>query len=324
MLILAAVSIATLTGENGILTQANKAKIETRGASVEEAKDLWKINQEADSEVGSITAQTLEELLNDLESQNLITAEERKNIEEKGKVTIGSRTIIFKGVDYSKLTVGDYVNYPVYYDNVGTTNNGTGNIPKDEYNGWRILSIDTTNETVRLVSAGVPLNYTHASNKTKSVENLTIKFFSTPITSSSVTNDNFSNCGFKTTENGTMITDINALKSLYTNRFTAVYGDDEKYLDDGETYTYIKGNPKVQAITKDDLSLILGNAARPGTDVWHIDLLAVPCKDNASEYAPYWLGSRRRCKCCVLCRCFWTSGIYRWYIWGSSRSFSRI
>ena len=45
LLILAGVSIATLTGENGILTRANDAKVETRGAAVEEEKDLWKANK---------------------------------------------------------------------------------------------------------------------------------------------------------------------------------------------------------------------------------------------------------------------------------------
>ena len=59
LLILAAVSIATLTGENGILTRANDAKLETRGASVEEARDLWKASKEADKQTGTTTAQTL-------------------------------------------------------------------------------------------------------------------------------------------------------------------------------------------------------------------------------------------------------------------------
>ena len=45
LLILAGVSIATLTGENGILTRAQDAKVETRGATVEEEKDLWKANK---------------------------------------------------------------------------------------------------------------------------------------------------------------------------------------------------------------------------------------------------------------------------------------
>ncbi len=95
LLILAAVSIATLTGENGILTQANKAKVETRGASVEEECRLWKANQEMDKQTTEGTAQTLDELLNSLENRNLITAEERATIKETGEITIGSRTINF-------------------------------------------------------------------------------------------------------------------------------------------------------------------------------------------------------------------------------------
>ncbi len=95
LLILAAVSIAMLTGENGILSQANKAKVETRGASVEEECSLWKVNQEMDKQTTEGTAQTLEELLDCLEERNLITAEEKATIKETGEITIGSRTIEF-------------------------------------------------------------------------------------------------------------------------------------------------------------------------------------------------------------------------------------
>ena len=95
LLILAVVSIATLTGENGILTQVNKAKVETRGASVEEECNLWKVNQEMDSKTAEETAQTLDELLDSLEDRKLITAEEKEIIEETGEITIGSRTINF-------------------------------------------------------------------------------------------------------------------------------------------------------------------------------------------------------------------------------------
>ena len=47
LLILAGVTIATLTGENGILTRASEAKEETRGAEVEERVNLWKSEREA-------------------------------------------------------------------------------------------------------------------------------------------------------------------------------------------------------------------------------------------------------------------------------------
>lgn len=112
LLILVGITITTLTGENGIISNTAKAKEETRGSAVEEARDTWRLNQQIDSNMNDNTAQTLEELLDDLEEQKLITAEERKDIEETGKVTIGSREIQFKELTLKEqLQIGDYVNY---------------------------------------------------------------------------------------------------------------------------------------------------------------------------------------------------------------------
>ena len=66
LLILAGVSIALLTGENGILTKAGDAKEETRAGAVQEAKDLWKNNQYADNYTENKTAESLEQLLDRL------------------------------------------------------------------------------------------------------------------------------------------------------------------------------------------------------------------------------------------------------------------
>ena len=57
LLILAAVSIATLTGENGILTRANDAKIETAVAAVKENLRLEQIEKTIDEE--EVTPETL-------------------------------------------------------------------------------------------------------------------------------------------------------------------------------------------------------------------------------------------------------------------------
>lgn len=174
-----------------------------------------------------------------------------------------------EGVDYSQLHVGDYIsNYPVQYDNVGTSSNGTikGNIPQDKYKAWRILSIEGEgdNAYVKLVSAGVPLNYYHYNTSATSVENLTTKFFNTSIESSR-TQYKFYKCGFKTAS-GTEITDINSLKGLFTNEFTAIYasGESATYTDStlGSTFTNadVVGNPKVQAMTKADLDKVWGSS----------------------------------------------------------------
>ena len=104
LLILAGISIATLTGENGILTRANDAKVETRGAAVEERKDLWKSEQDLDKRLGTSDAKELNELLDELESEKLLVGNERQTIEETGKVTIGSRTIEFEETKFAYIS----------------------------------------------------------------------------------------------------------------------------------------------------------------------------------------------------------------------------
>ena len=133
-----------LTGENGILTKSKDSEIETRGASVQEARDLWKTNQEADKHTEDKTAQTLEELLNDLVNQDLLTENEKdqiigndeKGIEAKGEITIGSRTIQFMNNGKIHFSI-DEEEYEVLE---GTTWNDffSENFPND-WGGWMYL-----------------------------------------------------------------------------------------------------------------------------------------------------------------------------------------
>ena len=92
LLILAAVSIAALTGENGILTQANNAQIETRGATVEEIVELWKVENEMSEYNNSNESPKSEgELLQELLDNNQVYEEE---IDRASKtITIGNRVI---------------------------------------------------------------------------------------------------------------------------------------------------------------------------------------------------------------------------------------
>lgn len=113
LLILAGVSIAMLTGDNGILKQANKAKVETRGASVQEVRDLWFIEKKLNA------AKSLDEVLQGLRDQDLLTDEEVAKVKETGQVTIGSRTIVFGGgnVELVAKVMKDYEGN--YYIGVG-------------------------------------------------------------------------------------------------------------------------------------------------------------------------------------------------------------
>lgn len=95
LLILAGVTISTLSGENGILTQTSKAKEETRGASVQELRDIWKTNKTMDSSINTATTETLDELLTKMKEQNLLTQEEVDFIKENEYIEIASRYIDF-------------------------------------------------------------------------------------------------------------------------------------------------------------------------------------------------------------------------------------
>lgn len=116
LLILAGISISMLGGENGIITRAIESKEENRGGTVEERRDLWKSNQELDKNTNSTTAQTLDELLADLENEGLLTSEEVATIKDVGVITIGSHVIDFTDgeVDWSEMEPGLY--------ETGTTN----------------------------------------------------------------------------------------------------------------------------------------------------------------------------------------------------------
>ena len=128
------------------------------------------------------------------------------------------------------VEIGDYVNYPVVYDNV----NGA------KYNGWRVLSknvdldgVDSPG-TVNLVSAGCPLTFKPASG-TNSATKLTNDFLSLEF------NDAGTDTYYKT---GFLYGD---LKDTFRNKFTALK-------DDGTT-------PKVRGMNKEDIFRITGHTA---------------------------------------------------------------
>ncbi len=110
-----------------------------------------------------------------------------------------------------KAQIGDYVNYPVYYDNV----NGS------TLKGWRVISknIDLDGNpspgTVNLVSAGVPLTYYHTyGNSSTSVENLTTKFLEIPFTADQ-------GCTYRKTGFLPYI----ALTEIFNTKYTKVSGE---------------------------------------------------------------------------------------------------
>ena len=123
LLILAAISIATLTGENGILTKATNAKAETIKAQEKEQIELAYLSAQtkkmSNGSNEAITSTDLNEEFNNsnvlAEAQNdsqggmKVTFRETKNeysIDSKGKVTGPTNT---EGTEEAEKTDGSYI-----------------------------------------------------------------------------------------------------------------------------------------------------------------------------------------------------------------------
>ncbi len=176
------------------------------------------------------------------------------------------------------VKVGDYVNYPVYYDNVSVDDRFVST-----YKGWRVISKDVDidgNEavgTVNLVSAGVPLTYYHGSASTTSVENLAIKFLTTPFHASN--SYAYRKTGFNPYQ---------TLTQIFTNKYTATYANDTSvtyptYSTNTVTGTKSAGTLKVRAMTLDDIKLITGGSTSGLSDASYQELFKID--------AHYWLAS---------------------------------
>lgn len=203
--------------------------------------------------------------------------------------TSSTQTLYARWTSYllaDTVSVGNYVNYPVYYDNVGTNADGDY-VPEDDYTSWRVLSIDGSgnNKYVRLVTAGIPLTYVHpkATNSgSTSVTALTTNFFSTTINSTS-TNYKYRKSGFKAKSSSTTyITTMGdgGVKDLFENVYTQ---------------TTSSGSPMVQSMTKSDIdgvmAILKGKTTyetENGEYLTSSDLLAIP-STKSGYYAAYYL-----------------------------------
>ena len=103
LLLLAGISIAMLTGNNGVLTQGQRAKEETRIAGVEEVVKLYKQGKYIDSTTGSVT-ENANEMLENLKGQKLVSEDEIDR--ENEIITIKRKDgSIAKEIQYGMVTI---------------------------------------------------------------------------------------------------------------------------------------------------------------------------------------------------------------------------
>ena len=168
MLILAGVTIATLTGDNGILTKAGDAKTSTEIGDEKEKVEL--------SAVGALAKDNGEEIkreyLNDELTSYIGTEGTDYTLSETAPFVVkyldsGRSYVIDENGNVSEyvniaeyVKIGDLVNYTPddkeedeYYDKFGETYSGyaNGNIGQDDTLKWRVLNINTDG-TVDLIS----------------------------------------------------------------------------------------------------------------------------------------------------------------------------
>ena len=93
LLLLAVVSI-NIVQNSGLIEKTKLAKEEHRASAIQEQIDLLKNEQEI-AKQNNETEPSINELIDKLQEQKLITAEEKNTIMQTGNVTIGSKEIIF-------------------------------------------------------------------------------------------------------------------------------------------------------------------------------------------------------------------------------------
>lgn len=140
LLILAGISISSIIGENGIVGKTQKAKIETRIGKIKEERDLWLADVDMDKQLNRNDAETLEELLNRLENENIISLEERKQIEINGYFTINSEDIIFisNGIESQEVIVTSSDDEILFKNTIKEINIVN---EKEDYNNYQIMGI---------------------------------------------------------------------------------------------------------------------------------------------------------------------------------------
>ncbi len=266
LLILAGVAIATLTGDNGILTKAVQAKDATRGGEVKEYVEMAITeNTMADNTNG--TRKTRAEVISELQTQGKLTAEEVAKLADVDVITIGGIEInfgeLFTLVDmYDKaiadnctnqdgnctnrrhLHIGDYVDYKnptsgvktAEKEKTGYTSNQVYEASKNQLN-WRVLGKDNTTGGIKLIS-GRPMK----SNNSATDPYLHLYGAKGYLNSETVLNDL---CSLYTTHYGTARSinrdDVNQITGITTEEKIKEFNKGPTWWESkqyGETYSF--------------------------------------------------------------------------------------
>ena len=127
---------------------------------------MWKANKNADELAGTSTAQTKDELLNQLLGEKLLTAEEKTKLAAGETITIGNKNIalaktLVEAFNAGEINIGDYVDYTPVAGSTSVTKEETGYDAVQSYTvntttTWRVLGLSEDGEHLLLIS-GSPI-----------------------------------------------------------------------------------------------------------------------------------------------------------------------
>ena len=131
LLILAGISIATLTGDNGLLNKANDAKIATEIASIKEEIQTDILGEQVGNE-GNISDDILKEIL---EKYGVLSKEGEKLIDKTLTTTKGNHEIKVADI-FNGTTVKDVPKNPIIADKSGAEYPNLNKIAQKTYVTW--------------------------------------------------------------------------------------------------------------------------------------------------------------------------------------------
>ena len=204
LIILAGISISTLTGDNGIIDQAHTAKEDTEIASWEEQIDLAIIDAEKKHR-----DTTMENVIEELINKKVINDESQVD-KDTGTITTNEPSYVIedKLADYvviyaeNQLKAGDYVNY---VDKNGETRLCCVLYDKSSGYGVQIITMDTVGEVTIGSKESKEEAYKEYNNAIEKLNNEAMKYLNTTYASDarcvgSVPNDKNSDGGYYTVE----------------------------------------------------------------------------------------------------------------------------
>ncbi len=153
LLILAGVTIATLTGDNGLMNKANDAKIGTEIASIKEEIRTDILGKQTENE-GNISDDTLTEIL----EQYGVLSDEGKLIDKTLTTTNGNHEIKVADI-FNGTTVKDVPKNPTFTTVANAPDTSRFNTSNTYYVAWDLTSSPYTIQESNNLTQTAPSNW---------------------------------------------------------------------------------------------------------------------------------------------------------------------